>query len=61
MKEKDRGSWPGVWLPLRLLEGRELLAVVVDVVNQVKRVAHVLEAHARPTSETQPPDVAGPQ
>lgn len=61
MKEEDRGSWPGVWLPLRLVEGRELLAVVHDVVNQVKRVAQVLEAHARPTTETQPPDASSSQ
>jgi hypothetical protein len=56
MREEERGSWPGIWLPIRLLEGREMVAVVDDVVGQVGRVADVLARFARSTGDPKLPE-----
>ena len=44
----------GLWLPLRLMEGRELDAVVEDVVRQIHSLGLVLAAH-RIGISTEPP------
>jgi hypothetical protein len=43
-----------LWLPLRLAEGRELDAVVDDVVRQIHHLGSVLAAHPAETSTEQP-------
>ena len=46
LKADEQGPSVGLWLPLRLTEGREKDVVVRNVVRQIQRVATVLLAHA---------------
>jgi hypothetical protein len=48
--------WVGVWTPLRLPVGRELEAVVEDVVAQVAAVAACLQDLSSVSSEEMPPE-----
>jgi hypothetical protein len=55
LRAEDGRDWPGLWFPLRLMEGRERDVVIADVMSQLERVANVLSAHAKPA-----PVVAAP-
>jgi hypothetical protein len=57
LREED-GYWAGLWLPIRLTEGRDKNVVVAGVVSQVQRVASVLAAQPMLGSLTVPPVVA---
>ena len=46
---------PGLFLPIRLLEGRELDAVIADVMRQIDFVATVLQANPVSAPTTEPP------
>jgi hypothetical protein len=51
---------PGVWVPLRVPEGRERDAVIASVVDQVLKVADVLQGIAPPEAPVEtPPEAEG--
>jgi hypothetical protein len=58
--DEDRNSnWPGVWVPIRLLEGREEETVVDDMSRQLEAVADVLSKHPASGAAIEPPAVIG--
>ena len=59
LKADEQGSNVGLWVPLRLTEGREKDVVVRDVVKQIERVGRVLKEHAVAEPPTEPMAPAG--
>lgn len=53
---EDRSRyWSGIWLPIRLLEGRERDSVVENMVRQVERIADALKDHRELGTNGPPP------
>jgi hypothetical protein len=59
LRQEDDGYFAGLWLPIRLLEGRDRDAVAADVVHQVEAVASALGAQVIPAAQIDPPGLVG--
>jgi hypothetical protein len=55
LHEDRNPGWPGIWLPIRLPEGREQQAVADSIVQQVEKVGRLLKTADQTESRISPP------